>query len=187
MNSNRAVVIDRWVNKDGKHTSRYGVGQRWRARFVDDQGKEQTKAFARKADARAWLDDVITRLGTGSYTDPEAGRATVASVYAAWSAAQAPISPKTAATRRSFCELSTPAGGCCSGAPVSLRGDPFRVVGVYVGERRNFANTFANTFAIGFATRSEVLAQQWPQLVDGTTDLSGLCPFDSIDADWTGP
>ena len=47
MNANRAVIIDRWVNKDGKHTSRYGVGMRWRARFVDDQGKEQTKAFAR--------------------------------------------------------------------------------------------------------------------------------------------
>jgi hypothetical protein len=101
MNSNRAVVIDRWMNKDGKRTGRYGVGMRWRARFVDDQGREQTKAFARKVDARAWLDDVITALGTGSYTTPEAGRATVASVYAAWSATQAHISPKTSATRRS--------------------------------------------------------------------------------------
>jgi hypothetical protein len=101
MSANRAVVIDRWTNKDGKRTGRYGVGMRWRARFVDDQGREQTKAFARKVDARAWLDDVITRLGTGTYTDPEAGRATVASVYAAWSAAQAHIRPKTAATRRS--------------------------------------------------------------------------------------
>jgi hypothetical protein len=84
---------------------------------------------------------------------------------------------------RCFYELSAPAGGCCSGAPVSLRGDPFRVVGVYVGERRNFENTFA----VGFATRSEVLAQQWPQLVDGTADLSSLCPFESITSDWTGP
>jgi hypothetical protein len=31
--------------QNGEHTSRYGVGQRWRARFVDDQGKEATKAF----------------------------------------------------------------------------------------------------------------------------------------------
>jgi hypothetical protein len=83
---------------------------------------------------------------------------------------------------RNFYELSTPAGGCCSGAPVALRGDPFRVVGVYVGERRNFANTFA----VGFATRSEVIAQQWPQLVAG--DLSGLCPFKAPPGpDWTGP
>ena len=99
MNSNRAV-IDRWISKDGKHTARSGVGMRWRARLVDDPGKQQTKAFGRKADARAWLDDVITRLGTGTYTDPEAGRATVASVYPAWSAAQAHISPKTAGTCR---------------------------------------------------------------------------------------
>jgi hypothetical protein len=94
MNANRAVIIDRWVNKDGKHTSRYGVGMRWRARFVDDAGKEQTKAFTRKVDARAWLDDVITRLGTGTYTDPEAGRATVASVYTAWSAARPTSAPR---------------------------------------------------------------------------------------------
>src|SRR5277367_3452394 len=38
MSANRAVVIDRWMNKDGKRTGRYGVGMCWRARFVDDQG-----------------------------------------------------------------------------------------------------------------------------------------------------
>ena len=38
MSANRAVVIDRWMNKDGKRTGRYGFGMRWRARFVDDQG-----------------------------------------------------------------------------------------------------------------------------------------------------
>jgi hypothetical protein len=94
VNANRADIIDRWMNKDGKRTGRYGVGMRWRARFVDVQGKEQTKAFARKVDARAWLDDVITRLGTGTYTDPEAGRATVASVYTAWSAARPTSAPR---------------------------------------------------------------------------------------------
>jgi hypothetical protein len=60
MSANGAVVINRWMNKDGKRTGRYGVGMRWRARFVDDRGKEQTKAFARKVDARAWLDEIIT-------------------------------------------------------------------------------------------------------------------------------
>ena len=38
MSANHAVVIDRWMNKDGKRTGRYGVGMCWRARFVDDQG-----------------------------------------------------------------------------------------------------------------------------------------------------
>jgi hypothetical protein len=37
MSANRAVVIDRWMNKDGKRTGRYGVGMCWRARLVDDQ------------------------------------------------------------------------------------------------------------------------------------------------------
>lgn len=82
-----------------------------------------------------------------------------------------------------FFELSDPAGSCCSGAPVTTRRDPWQVIGVYVGERRNFANTFA----VGYATRGEALFEQWPQLVDGSTDLSGLCPFDSIDADWERP
>lgn len=73
---------------------------------------------------------------------------------------------------RIFYELSVPAGACCSGAPVSLRRDrSWRAIGVYVGERRNLSG-----FAVGFATRSEVLAEQWPQLVNPAGDLSGLCP-----------
>ena len=74
---------------------------------------------------------------------------------------------------RTFYELSTPAGSCCSGAPVSVRRSPWEVVGVYVGERRNETGTFS----VGFATRSEALAQHWPQLVDGTSDLAALCPL----------
>lgn len=72
---------------------------------------------------------------------------------------------------KSFYELSTPAGACCSGAPMVARSDPRRVCGVYVGERRNESGTFS----VGFATRSEVVAQRWPQLVD-RSDLAGLCP-----------
>lgn len=71
-----------------------------------------------------------------------------------------------------FYELSVPAGFCCSGAPVSLRRDPWRAIGVYVGERRNLSG-----FAVGFATRAQVLVEQWPQLADPTGDLSGLCPL----------
>lgn len=80
---------------------------------------------------------------------------------------------------RSFYELSNPAGSCCSGAPVSLRRDPWRVVGVYVGERRNEAGTFA----VGYATRADVIAERWPQLVDGSEDLSELCPLPPNAAD----
>jgi hypothetical protein len=76
----------------------------------------------------------------------------------------------------SFYELSTPAGRCCSGAPVAVLRDPhphnhWRAVGVYVGERRNEANTFA----VGYATRTEAIAEHWPQLVQPGADLSALC------------
>lgn len=81
--------------------------------------------------------------------------------------------PINAVPGRHFYELSTPAGQCASGAPVSVRRDPWRAIGVYVGERRNETGTFS----VGFATRSEVIAKHWPQLADGTADLSLLCPL----------
>jgi Trypsin-like peptidase domain len=78
---------------------------------------------------------------------------------------------------RSFYELSTPAGRCCSGAPVAVVRDPhpanhWRAVGVYAGERRNEANTFA----VGYATRTEAIAEHWPRLIEARgSDLSALC------------
>jgi hypothetical protein len=75
---------------------------------------------------------------------------------------------------QSFYELSTPAGSCCSGAPVSLRRDPWRAIGV----RRRTPDRDRHLYgrirdAFGGS------AQQWPQLVDGTEDLSELCPLPS--------
>lgn len=80
--------------------------------------------------------------------------------------------PEPGPRGRMFYELSTPAGSCCSGAPVSVRNEPWRVIGVYVGERRNMSG-----FAVGYATRAEVLIEQWPQLGDPSADLSQLCPL----------
>jgi len=98
----RAGVEDRWTKGNGEPSTRYGVGMRWRARYVDDEGREHNKMFARKADAQAWLDtDVTAKLASGTYVAPAAGRVTVAAVYASWSASQGHISRKTAATRRS--------------------------------------------------------------------------------------
>jgi hypothetical protein len=82
--------------------------------------------------------------------------------------------PITDIQGRYFYELSTPAGSCCSGAPVSLRGQHmWQAIGVYVGERRDEAGTFA----VGYATRAAAIAEQWPLLVDPNADLSGLCPL----------
>ena len=104
-----AGVEDRWTktvrDTDGNTktvpSANNGNGMRWRARYVDDEGREHAKRFIRKVDAQQWLDDITSRFVTGTYTPPEAGRATVAAVYAAWSAAQGHIAAKTALTRRS--------------------------------------------------------------------------------------
>jgi hypothetical protein len=74
---------------------------------------------------------------------------------------------------RSFYELSNPAGSCCSGAPVSLktREGVWQAIGVYVGERRNETNTFS----VGYATCTNVLADQWPQLFGEPDGLAALC------------
>jgi integrase len=105
----RAGVEDRWTktvrdaegNAQTVPSANDGKGKRWRARYVDDEGREHTKAFARKVDAQAWLDGITARFVTGTYTPPEAGRATVAAIYETWSAAQGHIAAKTALTRRS--------------------------------------------------------------------------------------
>ncbi len=97
----RAGVEDRWHNADGEKSGRYGVGMRWRARYVDDTGREHAKAFARKTDAQAWLNSEVTaKLATGTYVAPGAGAVTVGAVYASWSPSQAHIARTTAAIRR---------------------------------------------------------------------------------------
>lgn len=106
----RAGVEDRWSKTvrrpDGTTetipSATHGSGKRWRARYVDDDGREHAQGFSRKADAQKWLDTEITaKFATGTYVAPAAGRVTVGDVYALWSASQAHIAPKTAASRRS--------------------------------------------------------------------------------------
>jgi integrase len=89
-------------NAQAVPSANYGKGKRWRARYVDDQGREHAKGFARKADAQRWLDSEVTaKFATGTYVAPSAGRVTVADVYQSWFPAQSHISAKTAASRRS--------------------------------------------------------------------------------------
>ena len=47
--SRRAGVEDRWIKATGEKTSRHGVGMRWWAGYVDDRGREHTKAFTRRS------------------------------------------------------------------------------------------------------------------------------------------
>jgi hypothetical protein len=109
--NHRAGVEDRWTktlyddhgNKQKVPSANYGKGKRWRARYVDDQGSEHAKAFDKKKDATGWLASGVTaKLATGTYVAPKAGLVSVGAVYALWSASQAHLAPKTAATQRSL-------------------------------------------------------------------------------------
>ena len=106
----RSGVEDRWTKTvrdiDGNNqtvpSANHGNGKRWRARYVDEEGREHAKGFARKTDAQKWLDSEVTaKFATGTYVAPSAGQVTVADVYQSWFPAQAHISAKTAASRRS--------------------------------------------------------------------------------------
>ncbi|MBF6356074.1 site-specific integrase [Nocardia higoensis] len=61
-----------------------GKGKRWRARYVDGNGSEHSKVFARKVDAQAWLDGQTAAVVTGVHAPPSAGRVTVEVVAKAW-------------------------------------------------------------------------------------------------------
>jgi integrase len=61
---------------------------RWRARYRDAADKEHSRHFARKLDARRWLDEVTASVVTGQYVDPQAGRVTFETFYAEWAARQ---------------------------------------------------------------------------------------------------
>ncbi len=68
----------------------------WRARFVDDVGKEYAKHFARKRDAQTWLDAQTTATVTGTYVVPNAGKVTFKDYAESWRTSQV-FRPSTAA------------------------------------------------------------------------------------------
>jgi hypothetical protein len=84
----RSGVEDRWHRSDGTPTARNGKGLRWRARYVDDQGREHAQGFGRRSDAQQWLNEVTTAQMTGTYVDPALGKVTLRSFYRDWSARQ---------------------------------------------------------------------------------------------------
>lgn len=80
---------------------KYGIGKRWRARYVDAKGKEREKLFARKIDATKWLDDITSTIVTGTYVAPGAGTITVGEMHAQWLKTQAHVKDSTKAARAS--------------------------------------------------------------------------------------
>ncbi|MQY34902.1 putative prophage phiRv2 integrase [Streptomyces sp. RB17] len=80
-------IQDRWyrteTGPDGKpcrvKTERYGVGLRYRARYIGPDGTEKSKSFPdrQKRLAEQWLSQIETDMARGQYIDPQAGRLTV--------------------------------------------------------------------------------------------------------------
>lgn len=61
---------------------------KWRARYVDPDGRQHAKHFERKVDATAWLDQKRGELAAGDFIDPAAGKVTFKEYAESWRAAQ---------------------------------------------------------------------------------------------------
>jgi len=95
----RGGVEDRWRRADGTPTARAGKGRRWLARYVDDEGRENSRSFDRRVDAQAWLDEITAAHVTGTYVAPKAGLVTIGELHAKWVGTQGHLAATTAATR----------------------------------------------------------------------------------------
>ncbi len=79
----------------------HGKGKRWRARYVDADGREVARGFTRKSDASDWLENVTSTIVTGNYVAPGAGNITVGEVHSQWLKNQAHVKDSTKAARAS--------------------------------------------------------------------------------------
>lgn len=81
-------IADRWRVRDSEGKaipSRHdGQGARWRARYVDPNGREQNRRFTRKVDAQQWLDSQTAGLVRGDHVDHRAARMTVEQWCGTW-------------------------------------------------------------------------------------------------------
>jgi len=82
--SRRAGVEDRWYRADGSPSSAHGRGSRWRARWVDVDGRECSRAFGTKAEAQQHVDSVSAALVRGDYIRPEDAALTVEQWCGKW-------------------------------------------------------------------------------------------------------
>ncbi|MER5476262.1 site-specific integrase [Streptomyces sp. NPDC002734] len=87
-------IQDRWykteTGADGKSsrikTDRFGVGLRYRARYIGPDGTEKSKSFPDKQKRRAesWLANVEADMSRGDYIAPEAGKVTFEQYATKW-------------------------------------------------------------------------------------------------------
>ncbi|MFE9252255.1 tyrosine-type recombinase/integrase [Streptomyces sp. NPDC007088] len=91
-------IQDRWYKTEpvpgGKlvrvKTERYGVGLRYRARYVGPDGTEKSKSFPdkQKRIAETWLANIEADMSRGDYIAPEAGKVTFGQYATKWMATQ---------------------------------------------------------------------------------------------------
>jgi integrase len=106
----RAGIDDRWTRRvkgdDGKMTSvdspLKGKVTRWRVRWVDEQGREHSRSFARKPDAQAFLNKLTADVHRNEYVDPRKSAETFRSVAELWFQTKSHRKPKTIAGYRSL-------------------------------------------------------------------------------------
>ncbi|MGW5455003.1 tyrosine-type recombinase/integrase [Nocardia sp. NPDC003979] len=96
-------VTGKVTKKKVKSEERHGKGKRWRARYVDPNGVERSRAFSVKADAQAFLDgDVTTKVVTGTWVDPDRSGVLFSVVAEKWFTTKQLRKPKTVAGYRSL-------------------------------------------------------------------------------------
>lgn len=89
-----ARVDDYWHNKDGSHSTRYGVGNRWRVRWTDLDGKQRTKTFRRRIDAKQFADRITSEIERGDYVD-RTDATTIKELRDQWSTRRSHVKAKT--------------------------------------------------------------------------------------------
>ncbi|WP_374982796.1 tyrosine-type recombinase/integrase [Streptomyces fradiae] len=104
-------IQDRWYKTefgpDGKprrvKTDRYGVGMRYRARYIGPDGTEKSKSFPDKQKrlAEQWLTATAADMSRGQYVDPQAARITFRQFAEKWVATHTTeVNSREAAERR---------------------------------------------------------------------------------------
>lgn len=85
----KSLIEDRWTRLDrasGQRvpTADHGQGSRWRARYVDPEGREQAKRFRRKIDAEHWIEQQRAAVVRGDHVSTRDARTTVAQWCEQW-------------------------------------------------------------------------------------------------------
>lgn len=76
------MPVQRYITKrTTKNRAGEATGHVWRARYIDDQGREHTRHFPTKRAGNEWLDEATAALVDGTHVAPRDGSQTLADYY----------------------------------------------------------------------------------------------------------